>query len=68
MKQEEKVDFRLNREYCKACGICTALCPKKAISADDEGKPSMINEEACIMCRLCELRCPDFAIRIGRMQ
>mgnify|MGYP001241833450 CR=1 FL=1 len=68
MEKTGKIDFKLNRDYCKACGICTALCPKKAISADDEGKPVMINEEECIMCRMCELRCPDFAVRIRRMQ
>lgn len=66
MQKEGTVKFELNRGYCKACGICTALCPVSAITADDEGKPVMSNETACVMCSLCEMRCPDFAIRIRR--
>jgi 2-oxoglutarate ferredoxin oxidoreductase subunit delta len=66
MKDEGTIKFEVNKKNCKSCGICTALCPTKAITVDDEGKPVMTNETACVMCGLCEMRCPDFAIRIRR--
>ena len=56
--------FELNRNYCKACGICYWLCPKNVLEADEEGKPAVVRRDACILCRLCEYRCPDFAIRV----
>ena len=53
----------LNEKWCKACGICIAFCPRKALSADAEGKP-VWSSELCIRCSLCEQRCPDFAISL----
>jgi 2-oxoglutarate ferredoxin oxidoreductase subunit delta len=53
--------FEINEKWCKGCGICVALCPKKVLALKNE-KVAVVNEEACIKCRLCEYRCPDFAI------
>ena len=61
---KKSLRFDFNAKYCKSCGICYSLCPKQVLSADDEGKPTVVNAEACILCRLCEFRCPDFAIRV----
>jgi 2-oxoglutarate ferredoxin oxidoreductase subunit delta len=57
---------RLNvyRSWCKKCGICVALCPKKALEADEEGYPRWTESGSCVACRMCELRCPDFAIEV----
>lgn len=52
------------RDWCKACGICSAFCPKKVIGRDESGSPVVEKPEACIGCRFCELHCPDFAITI----
>jgi len=57
----KRVVFR--EKWCKACGICIAFCPRKALVADDGGKP-IWNAELCVRCGLCEQRCPDFAIYV----
>ncbi|MDR3588638.1 MAG: 4Fe-4S dicluster domain-containing protein [Negativicutes bacterium] len=56
--------FNIRTNWCKACGVCIAFCPKKVLGFDDTGKVSVKNPEACIGCRLCELRCADFAIDV----
>jgi 2-oxoglutarate ferredoxin oxidoreductase subunit delta len=60
-KAYEQVIFR---DWCKACGICSAFCPKKVIGRDEAGAPVIEQPEACIACRFCEIHCPDFAITI----
>mgnify|MGYP004520995225 CR=1 FL=1 len=53
--------IEINTKWCKGCGICVALCPKKVLALKDE-KSFVANAEACIKCRMCEYRCPDLAI------
>jgi 2-oxoglutarate ferredoxin oxidoreductase subunit delta len=60
-KVYEQVIFR---DWCKACGICSAFCPKKVIGRDETGAPVIERPEECIACRFCEIHCPDFAITI----
>lgn len=50
--------------WCKACGLCSALCPKKIIKPDPLGSPYIDDMDTCIGCRFCEIHCPDFAITI----
>ena len=57
-------ELRINRDWCKGCGICVALCPKKVLELDAGDKAVVVRKEDCICCRLCELRCPDLAIEI----
>ncbi len=52
------------RDWCKACGICSAFCPKNVIGRDESGAPVIERPDQCIGCRFCELHCPDFAITI----
>jgi 2-oxoglutarate ferredoxin oxidoreductase subunit delta len=54
----------IERNWCKACGICIEFCPKGVLSADFDGKAKVENSEACTGCKMCELRCPDFAITV----
>lgn len=54
----------INQKWCKTCGICAALCPKKVFDLDEDGCPVPARPEECVVCRLCELRCPDFAVRV----
>lgn len=52
------------RDWCKACGICIAFCPKTVFKRGKDGKPEITRPDDCIGCRFCELHCPDFAISI----
>ncbi len=54
----------INRDWCKGCGICIALCPKKVLELDGSDKAVVIRPDDCICCRMCELRCPDLAIEV----
>ena len=52
------------RDWCKACGICIAFCPKQVYDRDEGGKPLAARPDDCIGCLFCEEHCPDFAITI----
>ncbi|MFH0785640.1 MAG: 4Fe-4S binding protein [Pseudomonadota bacterium] len=56
--------FKINRDWCKGCGICVAFCPKKVLELGADEKAMVVRPEDCICCRLCELRCPDLAIEV----
>ncbi|HMA86850.1 MAG: 4Fe-4S dicluster domain-containing protein [Desulfobacterales bacterium] len=57
-------EHRIEREWCKGCGICVHFCPKSVLELDDEQKVHAAQPDACICCRLCEYRCPDLAIEV----
>jgi 2-oxoglutarate ferredoxin oxidoreductase subunit delta len=66
MSEKASIQIDIDKKLCKACGICTGLCPRQVFTKDDLGYPVATHIDKCIDCKLCELRCPDFAIRVGR--
>lgn len=65
MAAEAKFKVTINRNWCKECDICVALCPKGLLKKDKDGKTVVINSEECTGCKICELHCPDFAIHVS---
>jgi len=54
----------IDRELCKACGICTELCPAVVFDRDEFGQPIVARLADCTGCSFCERHCPEFAIEI----
>lgn len=65
-----KVEVSVDRERCKACLLCTSVCPKHIFSqssnANSHGYLYMIpdNSKGCIGCTQCAVICPDAAIML----
>lgn len=60
----------IDKDKCKACGICISVCPKKLIKEGDEVNTHGYSyavfsdtQNACIGCALCAISCPDMAIK-----
>lgn len=70
----KKIVFHVNEEYCKGCGLCVTVCPKKILELSTERTNSkgynpmqIINVDECIGCLSCAMMCPDVAIEIESM-
>lgn len=59
-----EVPVLVRHEWCKGCGICISMCPKKVLEAAPDGKAIVARPKDCIKCETCEIMCPDFAIRV----
>ncbi|MFH1452630.1 MAG: 4Fe-4S binding protein [Armatimonadota bacterium] len=68
IKEADKKVIRI-KTWCKSCGICVAVCPKKAIEIDPKTKKvELVRPDDCIRCGICEKICPDFAILITGLE
>jgi pyruvate ferredoxin oxidoreductase delta subunit len=52
----------MDRESCKACGICMDVCPDSAVYVKEEQYG--IDYDYCKGCGLCAYECPVDAIRM----
>ncbi len=55
------LDFIVDGEACKKCGICLKSCPVQAVSWK-KGETAAIDQSACIKCMSCIMNCPFGAI------
>ena len=54
----------VDKNRCKACGLCTVYCPKNAIRMTDElnehgYKHVAVDPALCVGCGICYTVCPD---------
>ncbi len=54
----------VDRDKCKACGVCAMKCPFGAVSIRDES--ALIDPEACMGCGVCTDLCPQEAIALQK--
>lgn len=60
--------IKLNTNLCpKDCKVCVDICPSRAVTLSENGKPA-ITEELCIYCGACQEACPEKAIDVERTQ
>ena len=64
MAKKKLKEHIINRDWCKGCGICIAMCPKNVLELDRKEKAVAARLEDCIACQLCEQICPDLAIEV----
>lgn len=57
-------EHRIDRDWCKGCGICVAFCPTNVLELDHKDKAVAARIEKCIACKMCEWRCPDLAVEV----
>jgi len=61
---------RVHQKYCKGCGLCVPVCPKKilymSVAVNRRGVHiAEVHEEiACTGCPFCAAMCPDAAIEV----
>jgi len=63
-KEKKLYNVLFFHNWCKSCGLCSALCAKQIIKTDELGLPYIEAMDSCIGCRFCEIHCPDFAITV----
>ncbi len=55
------IQFRVDAEKCKMCGLCKKACPVEAITWEKK-TPAVIHLEKCVRCRSCIQACKFSAI------
>ena len=53
-------------DRCIGCGDCEQICPKAAVTVNDE--VARVDYSKCIRCYCCHEICPENAIRLGTVK
>ena len=59
--EEQNINTICSKEKCTGCGLCTNICPTKAITMEEDNEGftyPKINIEKCIHCNKCRKNCP----------
>ncbi|MEW6082755.1 MAG: NADH-quinone oxidoreductase subunit NuoF [Bacillota bacterium] len=59
------VDFYIEPDLCKKCGLCAKACPTQAITGS-KNTPYVIDKDKCIKCGSCEEVCATSAVLRGK--
>ena len=59
-KDKGKIVRQICKKGCIACGVCVKVCPKDAISIEEN--VAKINYDKCNNCGLCVEKCPTKSI------
>ncbi len=60
----------IDKDRCKGCGLCVAICPKNVLELSREVNTKgyfpvfQARPEDCVYCAMCCVMCPDVAIGI----
>ena len=62
-----------NTDFCKGCGLCVDVCPKKILFLNKEkinkqgNYPVEVSDQSqCIACAFCATMCPDCIITVEK--
>jgi len=64
----------IDKDRCKGCGLCVAVCPKSVLELSNEINSNgyfaacQARPENCIHCAICCTMCPDVAITIKEIE
>ena len=57
-------EIRVDPDKCTLCVSCATVCPRGAVTADEDRPALLFFESRCVQCGLCEQACPERAIRL----
>ncbi|MEN3185575.1 MAG: 4Fe-4S binding protein [Atribacterota bacterium] len=72
MKEAVKGIVLIDEEFCKGCGLCVRICPKRVLAIAERFNSRgyypacVVKKEECIGCGFCAQVCPDVAITVYR--
>ena len=62
--KKKKKKVKVNKEWCKGCGICVARCQMEALTLEDDKVVLDLNH--CIGCGLCVTTCSTGSLTLVR--
>lgn len=63
--ENKKIPVLCSQEHCTACAACYNVCPKRAITMQEDTHGEIfpiVNESLCIGCGKCERVCPEMNV------
>ena len=57
-------EIRVDPARCTLCVSCATVCPRGAVSAEEERPALLFFEDRCVQCGLCQQACPEHAIEL----